>query len=475
MVIERIDDFRWRLPRHGGMRVDGKIFASAALFDAIKDDPCLGQVRNVAHLPGIVGESLAMPDIHWGYGFPIGGVAAFDVDEGVVSPGGVGYDINCGVRLLTTDLRAKDVTRHLTRLATELFQAVPAGVGRKRDDLRLSQKDIRSVAESGAAFAVSRGLGTAGDLEHTESAGRIKGGRLDHVSARAIERAANQLGTLGAGNHFIEIQRVHRIHEEHVAAAFGLAIDQIVITIHTGSRGFGYQICTDHIRALDQATRRYGIKLPDRQLVSAPIDSHEGRAYLSAMAAAANFGFANRQVISHDVRQVFGSVFGPMTKARLLYDVAHNIAKLETHDIQGRPRRLCVHRKGATRAFGPGHPEIPAAYRNVGQPVFIPGDMGRRSFVLAGRAGALEESFGSCCHGAGRVMSRKRALRARRGEDLLRELAKKGIKVMSAGRRTLAEEAPEAYKDVREVVDTVHNAGLAVRVAELKPLVVLKG
>ena len=475
--IEQVDASRWRIPKHGGMHVDGLVFASERLMSQIRDDPCLEQVENVAHLPGIVGASMAMPDIHWGYGFPIGGVAAFDCDDGVVSPGGVGYDINCGVRLLRSDLPIEVLRPRLGELVKTLYRNIPSGLGSCRGDLKLNKRDLKRVARDGAGWAVAQGYGEAGDLAHMEAAGRIPGGDLGEVSPRAIERGANQLGTLGSGNHFVEVQEVRRVFLPDVAAAFGLTEGATVVAVHTGSRGFGYQVCADSIKGMEAAARRHDIRLPDRQLCCAPLSSEPGRRYLAAMAAAANYAFANRQVIGHWVRESFAEVFGRAEPLglRLVYDVAHNIAKMERHEVDGETRELCVHRKGATRALPPGHPELPEAYRDVGQPVFIPGDMGRRSFVLVGAPGAQRETFASCCHGAGRLLGRKAALRQTRGRSILQELADQGIVVMAAGRRTVAEEAPEAYKDVRDVVDTIQAAGIAQKVAELRPVGVIKG
>jgi len=476
--LERIDASRWRIPKHGGMRVDGRVYASDAIMATLRGDPALEQVRNVAHLPGILAASLAMPDIHWGYGFPIGGVAAFGLEDGVVSPGGVGYDINCGVRLLRTDLAEVDVRPRLEPLVAALFRNVPQGVGSKRSDLRLGKRELRGVSEKGARWAVEAGYGWRADLDHIEEGGTLPGADFEGVSERAAERGASQLGTLGSGNHFCEVQVVHEVLDAPVADALGLHAGQIVATIHTGSRGFGYQVCADQIHVMEKAARKYGIELPDRQLCCAPLSSTEGQGYLGVMAAAANYAFANRQLVTHWVRESFQEVFGESAEAlgiRVVYDVAHNIAKMETHEVGGRPRRVCVHRKGATRALPPGHPDVPRAYERVGQPVFIPGDMGRRSFVLVGAPGSVAETFGSCCHGAGRVLSRHAALKATAGRSLFRELRDEGIVLMAAGRRTVGEEAPEAYKDVRHVVDTVHAAGIARKVAELRPIGVIKG
>jgi len=476
--VQQIDTCRWRIPREGAMRTDGLVFATAEMMHDLRREQALEQVCNVATLPGIVGPSMAMPDIHWGYGFPIGGVAAFDADEGVVSPGGVGYDINCGVRLLRSNLDAAEVRPNLDRLATELFQNVPSGVGSHRRDLKLSLSEERKVLVKGAAWAIGQGFGEQSDLERIEGHGLIDGADPELVSERALERGRAQLGTLGSGNHFLEIQRVDEIYDEEAAGVLGLFKGQVTVSIHTGSRGFGYQVCDDYLKVMLKAARKYGITLPDRQLCCAPLHSDEAKNYLAAMACAANFAFANRQMITAWVRETFEQVLrkGPADlRLGVIYDVCHNIAKWETHVVDGRKRRLCVHRKGATRAFPPGHAEIPSAYRQIGQPVLIPGDMGRYSYVLTGTAGAYEETFGSTCHGAGRVMSRHAAKKAARGKDIIGELAKQGIVIRAAGRATVAEEMPEAYKDVADVVRVVHDAGIGNMVARLRPMAVVKG
>ena len=478
MELIRESDYRWEVRKEGAMRVPGRLYASPAMIDAIRDDESLKQVVNVATLPGIVGASIAMPDVHWGYGFPIGGVAAFDPDEGVVSPGGVGYDINCGVRLLRSDVTAASVRDRMKDLVITLFRNIPSGVGSARRDVKLSAGQVRKVLEQGAAWAVSSGYGRAQDLDRIEAGGCIPGPDPDCVSSRAIERGRTQLGTLGSGNHFGEIQRVAEIFDEDAADALGLFPDQIAVTLHSGSRGLGYQVCDDYLQVMLEAARSYGIHLPDKQLCCAPIKSKEAKRYLGAMAAAANFAFANRQMMTHWVRHTFEEVLG-MGPSDLgldvVYDVCHNIAKFERHVVDGVEKTLCVHRKGATRAFGPGHPEVPVAYRAVGQPVLIPGDMGRYSYVLVGTAGAQRETWGSTCHGAGRRMSRSAAARSARGRPIVRELEDQGIIVRSEGRNTLAEEIPEAYKDVAEVVEVVHGAGIAKKVAKLVPMGVIKG
>jgi tRNA-splicing ligase RtcB len=477
MEIERIDDTRWRIPRHGGMRVDGLVFASDAMMAEIRQDRSLEQVANVAWLPGILDASLAMPDIHWGYGFPIGGVAAVDPDEGVISPGGVGYDINCGVRLVRSGLDRDEVVPRLRELVDTLFANIPTGVGAGRRDLKLSPADLRGVLADGARWAVEHGFGESRDLEVLEEGGALSEADPAEVSDRAFERGAGQLGSLGSGNHFAEVQYVAEVFDREAADAFGLAPGRVTVMIHSGSRGLGHQVCTDHLRVMDRAVASHGIELPDRQLACAPLRSPEGRRYLAAMAAAANFAFANRQVMTHWARRSFAAIFGeaPGAALEVVYDVCHNIAKLETFGRDGGEIRACVHRKGATRAYPPGHPQVPERYRAVGQPVLIPGDMGRYSYVLAGSPRAYRETFGSACHGAGRRLSRKAAKKQAHGRELLGELARQGVIVRAAGMATVAEEMPEAYKDVADVVEVVERAGLARRVAQLRPMGVVKG
>lgn len=460
------------------MRVDGVIYADARLLDDIKADQAPEQVANVATLPGIVGQSMAMPDIHWGYGFPIGGVAAFDAREGVISPGGVGYDINCGVRLLRTQLMAAELKPEvLERLVQTIYQNVPSGVG-STGKIRISQQTVAEVLTHGARWAVDNGYGFEEDLEYTEEHGQMAGSELAGVSKRALERGMPQLGTLGAGNHFLEVQVVDEIYDATAAAALGLVLGGVTVMIHTGSRGLGYQICDDNVRDMGAAARKYGIELVDRQLACAPVDSPEGQRYFGAMVCAANYAWANRQAIAHWVREAFARVLGvPIERLGMsqVYDVAHNIAKFEEQVVGGERRRLCVHRKGATRAFGPGHQALPARYRHLGQPVLIPGDMGSYSYVLIGTAVADQETFGSACHGAGRVWSRTRALNETKKRDVAAELRQKGIRVMAASREVLREEVPDAYKDVEAVVAVCHNAGIARRVARMRPLGVVKG
>ncbi|AEB08620.1 RtcB family protein [Desulfobacca acetoxidans] len=476
--LRQLDAYRWEIPQEGKMRTRGLIFCAAEMIPALRQDQSLQQVANVATLPGIVGPSLAMPDIHWGYGFPIGGVAAFDLATGVVSPGGVGYDINCGVRLLRTDLHRSEIAGLVQELVDTLFSNIPSGLGSRRRDFKLAPPTLKDVLRYGAAWAVKNGFGNADDLLHIEAGGCIKGADPELISGQALERGHDQLGTLGSGNHFTEIGYVQEIFDETLARALGVFLDQVTVIIHTGSRGLGHQVCDDHIKKLLQASTKYGFDLPDRQLCCAPIQSPEGEEYLAAMAAAANFAFANRQIITHWVRETFQQVLGLGPKAlglELVYDVAHNIAKIETHTVNGRPQKLCVHRKGATRAFPAHHPEVPALYQETGQPVLIPGDMGRYSYLLVGTQQAMEETFGSTCHGAGRILSRHQALKRARGRSIVKELAAQGIIIRGAGKGTVAEEIPEAYKDVEQVVEVVHGAGISRKVAKLHPLGVIKG
>jgi tRNA-splicing ligase RtcB len=476
--LKKIHDNLYEIPKTGEMKVPGRIFADAALLNSILADQSPDQVRNVATLPGILRYSLAMPDMHWGYGFPIGGVAATDIKTGVISPGGVGYDINCGVRLVRTDLRHSDIRDRVRDLVGALFENIPCGVGSRNAIPKLSLSELDRVLVEGAAWAVKNGFGTADDLEHTEESGSLPGANSDKVSERARERGRAQLGTLGSGNHFLEVQRVDEIFEPAVADAFGLQEGNITMMIHSGSRGLGYQVCDDYLKVMARASEKYGISLPDRQLACAPVTSREGKDYFGAMACAANFAWANRQIMMHLSIETFLKTLNISPRnlgARLVYDVCHNIAKFEEHTVDGKKRMVCVHRKGATRAYPPGHPLVPRAYRAVGQPVLIPGDMGRASYVSVGTEAAMEETFGSTCHGAGRVLSRHRAIKAAKGRSIYRELENQGIIARSRGKKTMAEEMPEAYKDINNVVQVMHDAGIALKVARLKPLGVIKG
>lgn len=470
-------DNRWRIPRTGGMNVDGLVFASEALIVKAREDRAIEQVANVAHLPGIVGESIAMPDIHWGYGFPIGGVAATDVAKGgVVSPGGVGFDIGCGVRMLRSELTLPEIAEKLRELSDTLAARVPRGVGGKGGH-RLTKSDLSALVVEGVKWPLGKGIGWPEDEELCEDSGRLEGADPSRISDRSFERGSSQLGTLGAGNHFLEVQIVEGIYNDAAARVFGLFEGQVCVMIHTGSRGFGHQICTEDLQTVEKAMRKRGIEVPDRQLACVPVESAEGESYLGAMAGAANFARANRQVLGELVRECFEQVFGASARKLgmgLLYDVSHNIAKIEDSGTAGK-RSVCVHRKGATRAFGPGHPEVPSAYRAVGQPVLIPGSMGTASWVLTGTAESAKLSFSSTCHGAGRMMSRNAAAKRERGADLKGRLEKQGILIRAQQMRLLAEEAPYAYKDVDEVVEVCDNLGLSKKVARLRPVAVVKG
>ena len=478
--LVKIDDYRWEIPKSykAGMRVPGLVYSDEKMLRQIKEDQSLEQVANVAFLPGIVGKSMAMPDIHWGYGFPIGGVAATRVSDGVISPGGVGFDINCGVRLLRTNLTEPEVKPRIDKLLNDLFANVPSGLG-SEGKIRLKGKEIDRLLIKGAAWAVESGFGESEDLEYTEEHGNMQGADPDKVSERAKTRGMPQSGTLGSGNHFLEVQVVDEIYDSGIAQVFGISdVGQILLLIHTGSRGFGYQVCDDYLKTMGQAARSYGIELPDRQLACAPVKSPEGQAYFAAMACAANYAWANRQCITHWASESFAKVFNKSPRdlgMRVVYDVAHNIAKIEEHQVEGKKLTVCVHRKGATRAFPAGHPDIPRAYSKVGQPVLIPGDMGRCSYVAVGTERAMQETFGSTCHGAGRVQSRSAAKRSARGSDILAELASRGIAVKVASISGLAEEASSAYKDVTEVVHVAHAAGISARVVKARPIGVIKG
>ncbi len=475
--LQKLDNYRWLVPRgtKSGMLTDALIYADERLLQDVMKDLSLEQAINVAMLPGIVGRSLAMPDIHQGYGFPIGGVAATAPEAaGVISPGGVGFDINCGVRLLGSSLSLEDVRPKIRELVNQLFRDVPSGVGQK-GNIRLSYQDLDRVLEQGAAWMVEHGYGWPEDLIHCEESGTIKGGDPSAVSDRAKNRGLPQIGTLGSGNHFLEVQYVERTFEPEIAQFMGLYENQIVVLIHSGSRGLGHQVCTDYLRDMGEAMRRYGIDLPERQLACVPVHSPEGQAYLAGMRAAANFAWANRQGITHFTRQAFKRIFGAKEELRAIYDVCHNIAKLERHTVGGEERELMVHRKGATRAFPKAHPEVPDVYQSSGQPVLIPGSMGTASYVLVGAEGAMQETFGTTCHGAGRVMSRTAARKSAYAHNAKQRLEDQGIIVRAETRDGISEEIPEAYKDVDAVINVVHNAGLSKRVARLKPIGVIKG
>ena len=477
--LRRISDFKWELPRDykRGMRVPGVVFADEELMRLAAGDRALEQVANVAFLPGIAGRSLAMPDIHWGYGFPIGGVAAFREKDGVVSPGGVGFDISCGVRLVLTSLSTDDVRPRLAELVREMTTAIPKGLG-AGGSIYAPEKTLREVFRKGAKAVVDMGYGRRDDLERIEGGGTVPGADPGRVSDRAYERGKDQLGTLGSGNHFVEVQYVEKVLLDDIARAFGLSQGQVVVMIHSGSRGVGHQICTDYLQVMDSVTRRLGMELPDRQLSCAPLGSREASDYMAALACAANYATGNRQALMHWVRRAFEKHFGAAEERLgmdLLFDVSHNIARMERHMVDGRDEELCVHRKGATTSFPPGHPSLPSLYRETGQPVIIPGDMGTHSYILVGSEKAMAESFGSTCHGAGRTMSRSAARKKVRGDELRRRLESQGILVSAGKLSLLAEEAPEAYKDISRVVDVCEGAGLSRKVAMLRPMAVLKG
>ncbi len=477
--LEKIDEYRWRIPKSykSSMRVDGIIYASSKMIDSILQDMAPEQVANVATLPGIQKYSLAMPDIHWGYGFAIGGVAAMDEDEGVISPGGVGYDINCGVRILRTDLKYEEVLKYLDKLLDSLFYNVPSGVG-SEGKIKVSERELKEVMVKGARWAVERGFGWKEDLERTEEKGEMKGANPDKVSRRAIERGLPQLGSLGSGNHFLELQKVEKIFDKEIAEKMGLFEGNVCIMIHCGSRGLGHQIADDYIKVMMRAMEKYKISLPDKQLACAPFKSPEGQDYFSAMICAANYAWCNRQMIAHWVRESFEKVFGKSSEElgmKMIYDVAHNIAKREIHIIDNKEKSVIVHRKGATRAFPKNHKDVPDCYKDIGQPVLIPGSMGTGSYILVGTEKAMEETFGSTCHGAGRVLSRSAAIKRAKGRDIETELKKIGVKLKAASKETVWEEIPEAYKNLDMVVEVVHGAGISKKVARLVPFGVVKG
>ncbi len=475
--IHKIGPAKWQIDKEGGMQVPGIIYANDKLIDKIKTDRTMRQTINVASLPGIIDAAYVMPDAHEGYGFPIGGVAAFDLEKGVVSPGGVGYDINCGVRLLRTNMTAEEVKPKLNELMSALFKNVPSGVGSK-GKLRVDASELKKAVEGGAEWAVKKGYGWEEDVQHAEEYGRIEGAKFEFVTDSAKKRGGPQLGTLGAGNHFLEVQRVEKILEPATAKAFGLFEGQAVLMLHCGSRGFGHQVCDDSLREMLPAARKYNLNLPDRELACVPLNTMEAERYLGAMRCAVNYAFANRQVMTHWVRETYQQVFGRSAEElgmKLVYDVCHNIAKFEEHDVQGRRQKVCVHRKGATRAFGPGRQEIPQAYRSIGQPVLIPGSMGTASYVLVGTTEAEKQSFGSACHGSGRVMSRSQAVREYPDASVKKNLADMGIVLRASEGGLVSEEAPGAYKNVDDVVGSVQEAGLARAVARMIPMGVAKG
>ncbi len=477
--LERVDDHRWRIPKGSVpcMRTDAIIFASESMLPSISEDNSILQAANVACLPGIVGSSVAMPDVHWGYGFPIGGVAAVDAGTGFISPGGIGFDINCGVRLIRTDLREKDLTGRLGALMDTIYANVPSGLGSKGLG-RLTRDQINDVLRNGSRWAVENGFGWDDDLDVTENGGCMSGADPSKVSDRAKERGIPQLGSLGSGNHFLELDIVDEVFDEETAGIFGLEKGTVTVTVHCGSRGCGHQIATDYIQRMERYVRKHNISLPDPQLACAPLDSEEGADYFAAMSCGANYAWANRQMITHWVRESFEKVFGSSAGdlgMRMVYDVAHNIAKKERHKVNGRETEVLVHRKGATRAFPAGHPDVPERYRAAGQPVIVPGDMSVGTYVLVGLPGAMDLSFGSSCHGAGRRMSRKAALRSIRASDVKADMKKDGIILRSGSDGGLVEEAPQTYKDVEEVVSVVSGSGLAGKVAKLRPVGVIKG
>lgn len=477
--LTKINDYEWEIPksyRHD-MRVPVRIFATRDLLEQVMGDKSLEQAVNATTLPGLVGAVVIMPDMHQGYGFPIGGVAATEYPSGVISPGAIGYDINCGVRLLASNIEFESAKKDLDGLATLLNQYCPSGVG-KDGVIKVSVKELDEVLQDGSAWAFKNGYATQADLSRTEESGSVKGADPGSVSERAKQRGRTQLGSVGAGNHFVEVDVVEQIFDEQAANVMGLREGMLAVQIHCGSRGLGHQVCTDYVREFQGAVRKYGIDLPDRELVCAPMDSPEGQAYLGAMRAAANFAFASRQLLAHSARRAFEKTFAGKTKnwrLHQVYDIAHNMGKIETHEVDGRQMKVCVHRKGATRAFGPGSPGLPPEYQAIGQPVIIPGSMGTASWVLVGTKSSMTRSFGSSCHGAGRVMSRSKARKTVRGDELRRELERKGIQIRARSMSGLAEEAPSAYKDVDAVVETVSSAGIAKKVARLRPVAVVKG
>ncbi len=471
MQIKKISNYEWEIPKTKGMNVPGVVYASEKLIENIKEDKTIEQVKNVAKLPGIIGRSIALADAHRGYGFSIGGVAAFDMDKGVISPGGVGYDINCSIRLLKTNLKKSDVIKKRKEITEALYRKIPSGVGRG-SKFQITYKELDKLLEGGAQYIIEKGFGNKEDALHIEEEGKIKWADASKVSERAKKRGIGQVGTLGAGNHFLEVQYIEEIFDKVASEAFGLEKDQVVIMLHCGSRGLGHQVASDYIKAME---KEYGIEnLPDRELINAPVKSKLGQDYLKAMSSAANFAFANKQLMTHWVREELETIF-PKIRIDVVYDICHNIAKIEKHKVNGKMQDVCIHRKGATRAFGPGRIEVPEDYRKIGQPVLIPGSMGTSSYVLKGTKKAEELTWGSTVHGAGRVMSRSKALREIKGKDVENALRKSGIEVKAGSIKSLVEEAPNVYKDIDEVIETVHNLGISLKVAKLKPISVIKG
>lgn len=470
MEINKINDFKWEIRQEGQMNVPAYIYGTREIVESANQEKALAQAVNVACLPGIVDASLAMPDIHWGYGFPIGGVAAFDLNKGVISPGGIGYDINCGVRLLSIGEDPLKLADKIYEIAAKIFNKVPSGIG-SSGAVKLQKRDLKEIAHKGSRWALEAGFATEDDLDKTEENGCMKGADIENVSKRAIERGVPQLGTLGSGNHFIEIQKVTDIYDEEAAKVFGIEKNSFVIMLHTGSRGFGYQICDDSISAMQKAVKKYGIEVPDKQLCCAPINSEEGKAYFSSMACAANFAWANRQMITHLIREVFKESGFDEKEIKTVYDIAHNIGKIEEHN----GKKVLVHRKGATRAFAAGSPELPQAYKKYGQPALVPGSMGTASYVLRGTQKTMQETFGSLCHGAGRVKSRTAALKSVNAREIKDSLEQRGIKIFTDSLRTISEESPAAYKDIDAVVSSCEGAGIAEKIARMKPAAVVKG
>lgn len=477
--LENIGPNRWRIPKSfkPGMRVDGVVYADKKLLQMAAGDRALEQVANVAFLPGIQKKSMAMPDIHWGYGFPIGGVAATSIEDGVISPGGVGFDISCGIRLVKTNMRYLEVRDQIEPLMHELGRNIPKGVG-SHGKIKAARKEMEELLSSGVHWAIKRGYGWKEDADFTEDHGKMTGADPNKVSKKAHERGFNQSGTLGAGNHFVELQEVVDVFDEKTAAIFGIFKGQLVVMLHSGSRGLGHQVCTDYLKEMERASREYGIELPDRQLACAPVESKQGKDYMAAMAAAVNYAMVNRHCLTHWTRRSFENIFSKSAEAigmHLLFDVSHNTAKLEEHLINGQKKTVCVHRKGATRAFPPGHPDLPTPYKDVGQPVIIPGDMGRASYILVGTTSDKNDAFSSTCHGAGRVMSRSKAKKVKQGYEVREDMKQRGIVVVAGSIKLLSEEASYAYKDVSDVVEVCEVAGLSRKVAKVRPVGVVKG